>query len=84
MKGDLLLEHLLNFRLPGFKVNLSHLQCPIQAHAQRQAMLVVVGQGDKVLVAKHVAIVDASPGLRNPSPVTPVTYQLGYLARIFW
>ena len=44
MKGDLLLEHLLDLRLPCFQIDLAGLNGAIQAHAQRQAMLVLVGE----------------------------------------
>ena len=54
MEGDLLFEHLLDFGLPCLQIDPSGLNGAIQAHTQRQAMLVLVGERNQVLVAKHV------------------------------
>ena len=43
MKCDFLFEDLLNFRLPCLQIDLARLDGAIQAHAQRQAMLVLMG-----------------------------------------
>ena len=42
VEGDFLFEHLLDFRLPRFQVHVSGLNSAVQAHAQRQTMLVLV------------------------------------------
>ena len=42
MNPGLLLECLRNLRLPGFQVNLTRLNRPIQADADRQAVLMLV------------------------------------------
>jgi hypothetical protein len=77
MKGDLLFEDLLNFRLPCLEVDSAGLNGAIQAHAQRQAMLVLVGERNQVLVTKHVYLFSAWPGRSAtkaaPRLVTPVT-----------
>src|SRR6185295_550750 len=77
MKGDLLLEDLLNFRLPCFQIDPAGLNGAIQAHAQRQAMLVLVGERNQVLVTKHVYPFSARNGrsatIAAPRLVTPVT-----------
>ena len=62
MKGDLLFEDLLNFRLPCFQIDPAGLNGAIQAHAQRQAMLVLVGERNQVLVTKHVYLFSAQGG----------------------
>ena len=59
MKGDFLFEYLLDLSLPCFQIDLAGLDGAIQAHTQRQAMLVLVGKRDQVLVSKHVYLLSA-------------------------
>ena len=77
MKADLLLKHLLDFGLPCLEIDPAGLNGAIQAHAQRQAMLVLVGERNQVLVTKHVYLFSARPGRSAtkaaPRLVTPVT-----------
>jgi hypothetical protein len=43
VKGYFLFEHLLDFGLPRFQIHFAGLDRAIQAHTQRQAMLVLMG-----------------------------------------
>src|ERR1700690_2072354 len=61
MKSDFLFKDLLNFRLPRLQIDLSRLDGTVQTHAQRQAMLVLVGERNQVLVSKHVYLLSAWP-----------------------
>jgi hypothetical protein len=54
MKCDLLFEDLLNLRLPCYQIDSTRLERAVQAHTQRQAVLVLVGKRNQVLVSKHV------------------------------
>ena len=83
MKGDFLLEYLLNLGLPCLQVDLSSLDRPVQADAQRQAVLVLVGERDKVLIAKHVYLLSAHGSqMRNQSPIVPADVGASVLAHM--
>lgn len=60
MKYDLLLELLLYLRLPGFEIDLTRLQRPIQTHTHSQRMLVLTGKRYEILVPEHTAIMRPS------------------------
>ena len=61
MKCNFLFEDLLDLRLPCFQIDIARLDGAIQAHAQRQAVLVLVGKRNQVLVSKHVSLLSAQP-----------------------
>jgi len=56
--ADLLFKLLLDLRLPGFQINLSRLNRTIEAHAQRQRVLVLAGKRDQVRVTQHTAMIN--------------------------
>src|SRR5271155_1800454 len=64
MKCDLLLELLLDFRLPSFEIDLARLQRAIEAHTQGQRTLVLMGKGDEIFIPEHTAIMRRRGPLR--------------------
>lgn len=64
MNADLLLKLLLDLGLPGLRVYFARLQSAVQPHAQRQSMLVLMGEGNEILVAQHAATVPARRGAK--------------------
>jgi len=72
MDFNLALELLLDFRLPGLQVNFSRLQRTIEAHAQRQRVLVLPRKRDEAGVTQHVAMI--YEGGRSPPPPDPIEY----------
>jgi hypothetical protein len=77
MEGDFLFEHLLYLRLPRFHIDFSGLNGSVQAHTQRQAVLVLVRKRNQVFVAKHLYLFSSGSGqsaiVAAPALVTLVT-----------
>ena len=55
---------LLDLGLPGLRVYFARLQSTVQPHAQRQSMLVLMGEGNEILVAQHAATAPARRGAK--------------------
>src|SRR5207302_7042279 len=60
MGGDFLLEQLVSLVVEGAQVGVPRLQRAIDSDTQCERTLVLMREGDEVLVAKHVVIVSCS------------------------